>query len=590
MLALGTSLVLAACADVPPTAPSVAPSGGPSRVIATASGQVAEQTIAAGAVTLLAIQPDGTVVSWSQFDGDPVTNVPAGLSDVVSISFWGPHALALRADGTLAAWGYNANGQTNAPALTGVVDIGTGGEHSLAVRNDGTVVAWGYNYHGQSSVPPGLSDAVAVEGGGGHSLAIRRDGTVVGWGWNDKGQAQPPAWLHDVVAVAAGSAHSVALRRDGTVVAWGAPDAIQVPVGLSGVVAVSAGINHTLALKSDGTVVAWGGNEYGELDVPAGLSDVVAIDAGYDLSFALRRDGTVVWWGININSRRPPASLIARVPNSAPWAGGITAPARIVSGHRYTFAVAAGDPDGDALTYAWDMDSDGIPEQVSSLSGIYHAPAGAGAHTVGVTITDPRGAQVQRSITVSVEQNAAPVAVIQPVSAAQEGTVVYPRAVVTDANSASDPNELKHARYRWEFGDGTFSTAANPSKRYNDNGTYTLRLTVTDRGGASSSTQTQVQVTNVPPRATFLAPVSTGITGLAGFALGTRSVTDQALHDRSSLEVAFDCGAGYGAYIRDLNKGAWCIAPSSGSRLSIGLRVRDKDGGINEYRRTYAVR
>jgi len=66
--------------------------------------------------------------------------------------------LALRADGTVWAWGYNASGQlgngttntgaTSSPVqvgITGATAISTGGSHGLAVKGDGTVWAWGAN-------------------------------------------------------------------------------------------------------------------------------------------------------------------------------------------------------------------------------------------------------------------------------------------------------------------------------------------------------------------------------------------------------------------------------------------------------------
>src|SRR5258708_26136023 len=43
-------------------------------------------------------------------------NVPPGLSNVVGIAAGDSHSLALKADGTVVAWGGNNNGQTNVPA------------------------------------------------------------------------------------------------------------------------------------------------------------------------------------------------------------------------------------------------------------------------------------------------------------------------------------------------------------------------------------------------------------------------------------------------------------------------------------------
>ena len=65
------------------------------------------------------------------------------------------------------------------------VRMAAGGIHSLALKTDGTVVGWGLNDDGQTTIPGGLSNAVAIAAGHAHSLALKTDGTVVGWGWND---------------------------------------------------------------------------------------------------------------------------------------------------------------------------------------------------------------------------------------------------------------------------------------------------------------------------------------------------------------------------------------------------------------------
>ncbi|GHB45947.1 protease [Streptomyces xanthochromogenes] len=54
----------------------------------------------------------------------------------------------------------------------------------------------------------------------------------------------------------------------------------------------------------------------------------------------------------------------------------------------------------------------------------------------------------------------------------------------------------------WNFGDGTTSTAANPSKTYQAAGTYTIALTVTDSKGLTATTSRSVAVTGAPPNCT----------------------------------------------------------------------------------------
>ena len=94
----------------------------------------------------------------------------------------------------------------------------SGGGHSCALRTDGTITCWGWNRDGQSDAPSGQYTAVSA--GSVHSCALRTDGTITCWGWNEYGQsrrAQRPQYT----AIAAGSEHSCALRTDGTITCWG---------------------------------------------------------------------------------------------------------------------------------------------------------------------------------------------------------------------------------------------------------------------------------------------------------------------------------------------------------------------------------
>ena len=236
--------------------------------------------LSAGINHNLALKRDGTVAAWGITSA---TNVPPGLSNVIAISAGFDHSMALRVNGTIVAWGQNGSRQTNVPpSATNIVGIAAGGEFSLALRADGRVVAWGNNLTGQTNVPPGLSNVVAVAAGGFHGAALRSNGTVVVWGSNEAGQRDIPPGLTNVVTIASGWTHIFALRTDGRLVVWGGNSTGQtnVPANLSNVVAMAGGMEHSIALKSDGTVVAWGGNLRGQTNVPAGLNGVVAVASG----------------------------------------------------------------------------------------------------------------------------------------------------------------------------------------------------------------------------------------------------------------------------------------------------------------------
>ncbi|MDZ7815312.1 MAG: hypothetical protein U5N86_04675 [Planctomycetota bacterium] len=93
-------------------------------------------------------------------DGTPDAVLAAGSA----------HSLALFSDGSVYAWGDNAEGQLglgyevdrDTPTLVGafsdkdVISLAAGAAHSLALCSDGSVYAWGYNDDGQL----GLGDDV----------------------------------------------------------------------------------------------------------------------------------------------------------------------------------------------------------------------------------------------------------------------------------------------------------------------------------------------------------------------------------------------------------------------------------------------
>jgi hypothetical protein len=122
--------------------------------------------------------------------------------------------------GSLVAWGWNADEQTNVPDGTDFVAIATGRYHSLALKSDGSLVAWGNNDKGQTNVPGG-TDFVAIAAGEYHSLALKSDGSLVAWGVSDggeqdNGQVTDVPGGTDFVAIAGGFRHCLALEGAAT--------------------------------------------------------------------------------------------------------------------------------------------------------------------------------------------------------------------------------------------------------------------------------------------------------------------------------------------------------------------------------------
>jgi alpha-tubulin suppressor-like RCC1 family protein len=192
-----------------------------------------------------ALGPSGA--AWQWFSVWPAVMTAGGSG----------HFLALKADGTVWAWGSNARGQlgdgtttdrdapVQVPNLTDVVEIAAGEDFSVALKTDGTVWTWGDNFYGQLGAVTagtyqtspiqvaGLTDAVTIAAGQRHTLATTAQGAVWTWGNNQDGQlgdgtqtkrttAAPVAGLTDAVEAAGGYGHSLVLTASGAVWAWGA--------------------------------------------------------------------------------------------------------------------------------------------------------------------------------------------------------------------------------------------------------------------------------------------------------------------------------------------------------------------------------
>jgi hypothetical protein len=238
----------------------------------------------------------GRLQAWGWDSDGQVSNVPLG--DVyTAVAAGDAHGLGLRLDGTITAWGQNADGECSVPPGT-YRSVGAGADFSLAIRADGSIAAWGRDSDGLVSRVPAGKNFVAVDGGEAFAVALRSDGSLVAWGNDRWAQVSGAPKGTGFKAVVAGDAHGVALRANGSLATWGYSPAIQGTPTSGTYTAVSAGGTFCVALRSDGVLVWWGSQnyDYGLSQVPAG-NDFVAVSAGYLHCLALRNDGSIVGWG-----------------------------------------------------------------------------------------------------------------------------------------------------------------------------------------------------------------------------------------------------------------------------------------------------
>jgi alpha-tubulin suppressor-like RCC1 family protein len=102
--------------------------------------------------------------------------------------------------------------------LRGVAAIDAGRHHCVALREDGSVACWGYDAFGQCQAPPSSAPFRAIAAGFHSSLGVQEDGTIVVWGEVDLHAPEVPTGFGATTGSALGDfsvvAASVSERRD----------------------------------------------------------------------------------------------------------------------------------------------------------------------------------------------------------------------------------------------------------------------------------------------------------------------------------------------------------------------------------------
>ena len=105
------------------------------------------------------------------------------------------HTVALKADGTVMATGYNAYGECDVSDWKDVVDVSAGYNYTISLKANGTVVATGYNEYGQCDVLDWV-DIVSVSAGHNHTIGLKADGTLVATGSDRNRQCDVSDWTN----------------------------------------------------------------------------------------------------------------------------------------------------------------------------------------------------------------------------------------------------------------------------------------------------------------------------------------------------------------------------------------------------------
>ena len=229
------------------------------------------------------------------------------------------------------------------------------------------------------------------------------------------------------------------------------------------------------------------------------------IDGGGRTTVAPAGAGGVSWTSTVLWARQ------GEVPNQAPTA-------------RFTFSCtgldcsfdASGSTDGDGTitNVTWDF-GDG---QTASGPTATHRYGAAGTYSAVATVTDDDGATGLATSSVTVEALA---------PQASFTTSCADDVCAVDASASADPDGTI-ASYAWDFGDGQTATGETAAVTYAADGTYTVRLTVTDDQGLTNSTTRTVTAT---------VPAGRGF-------IGTDAATSQSTSLRDTVTVPTDVREG----------------------------------------------
>lgn len=236
------------------------------------------KAVAAGTNHSVALRADGTVWTWGQNGLGQL-----GIGDTRGPEICAPY-MPQYGPSPCSSTPVPVVGPDGSGRLDQVVAIAAGDDYSLAVRADGTVWAWGSNGYAGLGQPESWEPEVCVTPYAPIPTACStRPIPVVG--------PDGVTPLNGVKAVAANGSpmglHVVALRRDGTVWAWGIDDMGQLGDGVSQtqsrlpvqvvgprgeghlthVVGIAAGGKFSLARRVDGSLWAWGLNNSGQLGI-----------------------------------------------------------------------------------------------------------------------------------------------------------------------------------------------------------------------------------------------------------------------------------------------------------------------------------
>jgi PKD repeat protein/KaiC/GvpD/RAD55 family RecA-like ATPase len=228
------------------------------------------------------------------------------------------------------------------------------------------------------------------------------------------------------------------------------------------------------------------------------------------------------------------------------------------------------DLDGQIMNYLWDF-GDGMNATGKTTSHTYTDNAN---YTVELIITDDDGLKSSTQEVINILNR-------PPTAQFTESAEIVDTDVIIHFNaSLSYDLDGSITGYFWDFGDGTNTTSMTTNHSYQDNGNYTVSLTVTDDDGATDSTNSSKTVHNKPPAASFIKSPETAYTAQST----AFNASDSYDPDGTIMEYFWDFGDGINATGIIVNH-----AYTENGTYTVTLTVTDNDGAATSINATMTV-
>lgn len=302
--------------------------------------------------------------------------------------------------------------------------------------------------------------------------------------------------------------------------------------------------------------------------VTAGPDNVVHI--AWSLSIGVRH----VWY----------RSVIPDIP-SADSGGPYTVP----EGGSTTLEGSGFTPSGGTLTYAWDLDDDGVFE-TPGRNVMFSAAGrdGLSSQTVVLRVCNTRRACATSSTAVAIINKpptlAPPLVTPEP---SNEGDVVIASAAFSDPSGNDTPFTCT-----LNYGDGSDELAGTisdnactgPAHIYSDNSLYTVTILVADKDGLSGNNSALHEVKNLAPEVTIAGPPSGSVSAVGTLIAFEGIFADPGIADTHACRWEFDTTVVPGAVAESDGSGS-CSANYTFTSVGVyrvKLIIIDDDGGVGE--------